>query len=157
MLKFRRNKRIYSKRKRKIRKRSKKQKELSSKEIDVFSPTKAPHSVYRVITSNPNEITKKYFDKINALKPDDEVVLSSIPMYVSTSAKKIMQNYGINSSGGVLFKINLPEGSKLMKLPSGDGIEQLIMRPDSKFKVVENKEYDNNFRTIELDYLFDEN
>ena len=143
--------------KEKFTKEVEKQKELSNKEIDVFSPTKAPHSVYRVITSNPNEITKKYFDKINALKSGNEVVLSSIPMYVSTSAKKVMQNYGVNPSGGVLFKINLPEGSKLMNLPSGDGIEQLIMRPDSKFKVVETKEYDNNFRTIELDYLFDEN
>lgn len=142
------------KEKEKFAKEIEEKKELSNKEIDVFSPTTKPHSVYRVITNNCDEITKKYFDKINALEQNDEVVLSSVPMYVSTSPKKVMQNYGTNSSGGVLFKVNLPEGSKLMNLPSGDGIEQLIMRPDSKFKVVENKEYDNDFRTIELDYLF---
>lgn len=132
-------------------------KKLVKDEIDTISPTVSSHQVYRVIKDNYEEIPHKYFEKVSNLKKDEEAILNSAPMYVSTSAKKTIQTYGGGMPhNGVLFKINLPEGSKLLKMPSNDGIEQLIMKPDAKFRVVDNQEYKDNFHLIELDYIPEE-
>lgn len=123
--------------------------------INQLSPTKAPHNVYRVITNSSAPESRQYFNSINALKKGDSVVLSTTPIYVCTSGKKAMGNYG-RANNATLFKINLPQGSKLLKFPSTDGIDQCIMKPGAKFLVTDNKPYKNNFHQIELDYLLDD-
>lgn len=122
--------------------------------IDKNYPTKAPHNVYRVIRMGHSEESNQYFNKITNLNKGENIVLSELPIYVSTSGKKVMQNYG--AGGGkdcVLFKIELPVGTKILKFPSTDGIEQCIMKPDSKFEVVDNKKYDNNFHYLTLKHI----
>lgn len=127
----------------------KKYKENGIKEINMHSPTTKEHSVYRVITDE----NKDYFNKINSLKPGEEVVLSSCPIFVGTSGKKVMDDYGWLQNS-TLFKIVLPEGSKLVVTGgSNDKEGELIMKPDAKFEVLSNEEYANNFHVVELKYI----
>lgn len=120
--------------------------------LDSLSPTEKEHTVYRTISKGYSQDSNDYFNRIKELKEGEEIVLDSVPIYVSTSAQKTIGNYG-GKNDNILFKINLPKGSKLLRLPSSDGIEQGIMKPDAKFKVVENKEFKNDFHLITLDYL----
>lgn len=119
--------------------------------INSLSPTEKDHTVYRIISKGYNEDSYNYFEKMKNLKPGEEIVLDSTPIYVSTSAKKTVGNYGVGH-GNILFEIKLPKGSKLLRFPSIDGIEQCIMKPNAKFKVVDNKEYKNDFHYITLAY-----
>lgn len=128
------------------------QKEDAIASINSLSPTEKAHTVYRVISSGWTQDSKDYFDMIKTLKKGQEITLDSTPIYVSTSAKKTIGNYGGNRDY-ILFEINLPKGSKLLRFPSSDGIEQCIMKPEAKFRVVDNEEYNNNFHYITLDYL----
>ena len=127
------------------------EKDKAIKEIDKVNPTTKPHTVYR-ISNDFNPDSKCYFDKINALKPGEETTLDKAPIYVGTSPAGLLKTYGM-AQNGVLFKINLPKGSKVAKFPSMDGINQLLMKPEAKFTVVDNQEYKNNFRVITLDYI----
>ncbi len=122
------------------------------KEIEKVNPTVKPHTVYRIINNYHNPDNESYFDRINALKSGDEIILDKSPLYVSTSPAGILKNYG-STQNGVLFQINIPKGSKLVKFPSMDGINQLLMKPEAKFIVKDNQEYKNNFRLITLDYI----
>ncbi len=123
----------------------------ATEEIDKVSPTRTEHTVYRIV-NNLTEESEKYFDKINSLQKDDEVILDSAPIYVGTNPIGLLKTYG-TVHDGVLFKIELPKGSKLAKFPSYDGINQLLMKPNSKFKVIDNKEFQDNFRVIGLEYM----
>ena len=120
--------------------------------INTLSPTEKEHTVYRVISAGWTKDSNDYFEMMKNIKKGQDVILDSTPIYVSTSAKKTIGNYGGNKDY-ILFKINLPKGSKLLRFPSFDGIEQCIMKPDAKFRVVDNEEYNNNFHYITLDYL----
>ncbi len=128
------------------------QKEDAIASINSLSPTEKPHTVYRVISAGWTQDSNDYFEMMKNLKKGQDVILNSTPIYVSTSAKKTIGNYG-GKRDYILFRINLPKGSKLLRFPSSDGIEQCIMKPDAKFRVVDNEEYNNNFHYITLDYL----
>ena len=130
----------------------KKQKEDAIATINSLSPTEKEHTVYRVISAGWTQDSNDYFEQMSKLKKGEQVVLDTTPIYVSTSARKTIGNYG-GKKDYILFKINLPKGSKLLRFPSSDGIEQGIMKPDAKFRVVDNEEYNNNFHYITLDYL----
>lgn len=127
------------------------EKQTAINEINKVSPTTQDHTVYRIINNFSGD-SDKYFEKINSLKEGDETTLDSAPLYVGTAPAGLMKAYG-SAHDGVLFQIKLPKGSKLAKFPSYDGINQLLMKPDSKFKVIENKEYKDNFRLINLEYI----
>ena len=125
-------------------------------EINTTAPSIKPHTVYRVIKQSSTPESKQYIERIKNLKEGDKIELNTTPIYVSSSAKKVMKNYG----GGcmkdtVLFKINLPVGSKLLKLPCGDKIEQCIMKPKSKFIVASNQMFQNGPYLITLNYVLD--
>ena len=128
------------------------QKEDAIASINSLSPTEKPHTVYRVISAGWTQDSNDYFEMMKNLKKGQDVILNSTPIYVSTSAKKTIGNYG-GKRDYILFRINLPKGSKLLRFPSSDGIEQCIMKPDAKFRVVDNEEYNNNFHYITLEYL----
>ena len=120
--------------------------------INSLSPTEKDHTVYRIISAGWTQDSNDYFEIMKKLKKGQNIILDSTPIYVSTSARKTIGNYG-GKKDYILFKINLPKGSKLLRFPSSDGIEQCIMKPDAKFRVVDNEEYNNNFHYITLDYL----
>ncbi len=120
--------------------------------VNTLTPTEKEHTVYRTISKGWTKDHNDYFDWISKLKKGEEVVLDSSPIYISTSAKKTLGTYG-GSKDYVLFDIKLPKGSKLVRLSSFDGIEQGIMKPEAKFRVIENEEYNNNFHYISLEYI----
>lgn len=132
----------------------KQMKENSINAINSLTPTEQTHEVYRIIGQGYSRETFEYFQKIKNLKSGDSVILDPTPIYVSTSAKNIVNTYG-GLKDSILFNINLPTGSKLIKFPPTDGINQAIMKPDSKFKVINNETYKDNFHVITLEYLPD--
>ena len=101
--------------------------------------------------NNPNltmrYLSNDYFEKMKSLKIGQDIVLDTIPIYVSSSAKKTIYNYG-DTKDQILFRINIPKNSHILRFPSFDGIEQCIMKSDAKFRVIDNQEYNNNFHYI---------
>lgn len=127
------------------------------KDINLSAPTLEEHTVYRILNKPYEDYDKKSYEQIRKYSPNEIVKLSSSPIYVSTSAKKTINNYGgKRAKDGILFEIKLPKNSKLLKFPSGDGIEQCIMKPDAQFKVIKNEQYKNNFTKITLEYILPE-
>ena len=122
--------------------------------IRSISPTVKQHEIYRVVSYDPiSPDSKEYIENLKALKPGETTMLSPVPVYVSSSAKKIMNNYAHQTgSDGVLFKILLPEGSHIMPASYG-GVEQCLMEPCAQFKVLNNEKYKNNFNVITLEYI----
>lgn len=120
--------------------------------INSISPTEKEHTVYRIISRGWSKDSNDYFEKMKSLKIGQDIVLDTIPIYVSSSAKKTICNYG-DTKNQILFRINIPKNSHILRFPSFDGIEQCIMKPDAKFRVIDNQEYNNNFHYITLDYL----
>ena len=132
-------------------------KQDAKRAIASISPTTSKHDVYRVINKGYMPNSHEYFEKITSLPAGEKVKLDSVPIYVSTSASKVMKNYGGSGAyDAVLFKIKLPIGSKLFTMSRTDGIEQCMLPPDAEFRVIDNKKYKNNFNLVELEYILPE-
>ncbi len=123
-------------------------------EINKLSPTKTEHTVYRIVDEHVGE-NEYYFDELSSFEKGDETVLDVAPLYVGSDPEYLLKSYSNKNKPQrkVLFKIDLPVGSKLAKLPSSDGINQLLMKPSSRFKIIDNQEFQNNFRLISLEYI----
>ncbi len=123
-----------------------------NEEMSKIPPTTKEHTVYRIITDDYSPSYKNIQTELSSLDIDDEFILDNCPIYVSTSGQKVMKNYGLSARDGFLFEIRLPKGSQLYKFPH-DGIEQCIMKPQAKFKLIDKQEYANDFTYMILEYI----
>lgn len=120
-------------------------------EFDKLVPTAKDAIAYRTIDRGYKDLSKKYFDNIIRAQVGEQIKLNPCPIYIGTNGNKIAETYG-GKNNAVMFKINIPAGSKVLKYPDF-GIEQAIMKPGAQFKVVDKQEFKNNNHLIELEYI----